>query len=78
MPVTNGDYVVRLHFAEIVWGAPGNGLTGGAGSRVMNVSLENQLRLINFDVAKEVGPAAALVKNIPVTITDGKLNIDME
>ncbi len=76
MPLTNGDYVVRLHFAEIVWGAPGNGLNGGAGSRVMNVSIENQLKLINFDVAKEVGAATALVKNIPVTVTDGKLNID--
>jgi hypothetical protein len=76
MPVVNGDYVVRLHFAEIVWGAPGNGLNGGAGSRVMSVSLENQLRLINFDVVQEVGAATALVKNIPVTVTDGKLNIN--
>ncbi|WP_018611218.1 DUF7594 domain-containing protein [Segetibacter koreensis] len=75
-PVTNGDYVVRLHFAEIYWGAPGTGLTGGTGSRVMNVSVENQLRLVNFDVTQEVGGAAALVKNLPVTVTDGKLNID--
>ncbi|MDQ3551044.1 MAG: malectin domain-containing carbohydrate-binding protein, partial [Bacteroidota bacterium] len=35
MPISNGNYVVRLHFAEIYWGAPGAGLTGGAGSRVM-------------------------------------------
>lgn len=76
LPVANGDYVVRVHFAELYWGAPGSGLNGGAGSRVMNVSLENQLRLINFDVAQEVGGAAALVKSIPVTVADGKLNID--
>jgi len=76
LPVANGDYVVRLHFAELYWGAPGSGINGGAGSRVMDVSLENQLRLINFDVTQEVGGAAALVKNIPVTVTDGKLNID--
>lgn len=77
IPVTNGDYVVRLHFAEIYWNAPGSGLNGGAGSRVMNVSLEDQLRLINFDVTQEAGAgAAALVKNIPVTVTDGKLNIN--
>jgi hypothetical protein len=31
-----------------------------------------QLRLINFDVAKEVGAATALFKNIPITVTDGK------
>ena len=49
---------------------------GGAGSRVMNVSLENQLQLVNFDVSQEVGGATALIKNIPVTVTDGKLNID--
>ncbi len=42
----------------------------------MNVSIEGKLRLVNFDVANEVGPATALVKNIPVTVTDGKLNID--
>ena len=76
LPVANGDYVVRLHFAELYWGAPGSGLTGGAGSRVMDVSLENQLRLINFDVTQEVGGATALVKNLPVTVTDGKLNIN--
>lgn len=75
-PVANGDYVVRLHFAEIYWGAPGTGINGGAGSRVMNVSMEGQLQLINFDVTQEVGGATALVKNIPVTVTDGKLNID--
>lgn len=75
-PVENGDYAVRLHFAEIYWGAPGSGINGGAGSRAMNVSLENQLRLINFDVTHEVGGATALVKNLPVTVADGKLNID--
>ena len=75
-PVANGAYVVRLHFAEIYWGAPGGGYSGGAGSRVMSVSLENQLRLTNLDVSREVGGATALVKNIPVTVTDGKLNIN--
>jgi hypothetical protein len=43
---------------------------------VMSVSLENQLKLINLDVAQEVGSAAAVIKNIPVTVTDGKLNIN--
>jgi hypothetical protein len=76
MPIANGSYVVRLHFAEIYWGNPGTGLNGGAGSRVMSVSLENQLRLINFDVAGEVGAASAIIKNIPVTVSDGQLNID--
>lgn len=44
---------------------------------MMNISLENQVRLANFDVTQEAGGGAtALVKNIPVTVTDGKLNID--
>ena len=75
-PVANGNYVVRLHFAELYWGAVGTGIDGGAGSRVMNVSLEGQLQLVNFDVTQEVGGATALIKNIPATVTDGKLNID--
>jgi hypothetical protein len=76
IPVPNGDYQVRLHFAEIYWGNPGSGLSGGAGSRVMSVKFEDQLRLINFDVSQDVGKAAAIIKNFPVTVTDGKLNID--
>lgn len=75
-PVTNGNYVVRLHFAELYWGAPGSGLTGGAGSRVMSVALENQQMLVNFDPTQEVGGATAVIKNLPVTVTDGKLNIN--
>ena len=76
IPVANGNYVVRLHFAEIYWGTSGAGSSGGAGSRVMNVSLENELKLINLDVAQEVGSAAAVIKNIPVSVSDGKLNIN--
>lgn len=41
----------------------------------MSVSLENQIPLVNLDVTEEVGGATALVKNLPVTVTDGKLNI---
>ena len=76
IPVANGNYVVRLHFAEIYWGTAGSGLSGGAGSRVMNVSLENDMKLINLDIAQEVGSASAVIKNIPVSVSDGKLNIN--
>lgn len=75
LPLINGTYWVRLHFAEIYWGTPGPGLNGGAGSRVMDVQLENNLNLINLDVAKTVGSASAIVKVIPVTVEDGKLDI---
>jgi hypothetical protein len=76
IPLPNGNYVVRLHFAEIFWGAPGSGLNGGPGSRVMGVTIENVPKLINFDVASEVGTATAIIKNIPVTVSDGNLNIN--
>ena len=75
LPLPNGRYWVRLHFAETYWGTPAAGLQGGAGSRVMSVELENRLGLVNLDVAQEAGIAAALVKNIPVTVADGKLSL---
>ena len=77
IPLPNGDYTVRLHFAEIVWGAPGSGFSkGAAGSRVMSVELENQMRLINFDAGQTVGAATAIIKNLPVTVNDGNLDIN--
>lgn len=75
-PVANGSYIVRLHFAEIYWGVTGGSLNGGAGLRVMSVAMEGQLRLVNFDPTLEVGAATAIVKNFPVTVTDGKLSIN--
>lgn len=76
IPLPNGEYVVRLHFAEIYWGAPGAGVSKTTGARVMSVNLENQLRVVNFDPVQEVGTMAALIKNLPVTVADGKLNIN--
>ena len=75
-PVANGNYVVRLHFAEIYWGVPGGNLNGGIGLREMSVAMEGQLRLVNFDPTQEVGAATAVIKNFPVTVTDGELNIN--
>jgi hypothetical protein len=77
LPIANGNYVVRLHFAEIYWGVAGGSLNSGPGLRVMSVALEGQLRLINFDPTQEAGETAtAVIKNIPVTVADGKLNIN--
>lgn len=76
IPVPNGTYHLRLHFAEIYWGLPGNGFNGGAGSRVMGVNIEGTDMLLNLDVVSEVGVAAALVKQVTVTVTDGRLNLN--
>jgi hypothetical protein len=85
IPVANGNYVVRLHFAEIYWGVPngGTGTSGsggdwlkGAGQRVFSVAMEGKSRLMNFDIFQEVGGASAVIRNFPVSVTDGKLNIN--
>ena len=68
--VPNGTYSVRLHFAE-TW-------NGGqaVGSRIFDVSIENQLVLDNLDIFAEAGGYAALVKTFQTTVTDGQLNIN--
>ena len=70
--VPNGNYEVRLHFAEVWSGAYATGI------RVFDVSLESLLSLDNLDIFSEVGANAALVKSIPVSVTDGQLNIDFQ
>jgi hypothetical protein len=73
IPIANGTYTVRLLFAETWYGV---GATGGAGSRVFNVSIENATVLTNFDIyAAAGGPLRAVVKTFSVTVSDGVLNL---
>ncbi len=75
IPLENGVYDVRLHFAEIWWGVQ---KPGGIGSRVFHVDVENgQYVLNNFDIIAEAGsPATALIKFFDdVSVTDGALTI---
>jgi hypothetical protein len=59
-----GAYIVRLHFAELYWGADGHG--GGAGSRTFNVAVNGNAALTNYDVYATAGGAdRALVTDIP-------------
>jgi len=75
-PVSNGDYTVNLHFAEIYFGLAGGGSDGGVGSRVFNVNIEGGgEELTNYDIFADVGPGAAVIKSFPVTVSDGELNI---
>ena len=76
VPVSNGKYTVRLHFAEIYHGAPGGG-PGGAGKRIFDVSLENSLVLDNYDIFAEVGAVTATVKEYQATVTDGQLDLSL-
>lgn len=75
IPLTNGSYDVKLHFAEIYHGVKN---TNGVGARVFNVNVENgQGSLLNYDIIKSAGgPATAVVETInEVKISDGFLSI---
>ncbi|WP_031428998.1 malectin domain-containing carbohydrate-binding protein [Flavimarina sp. Hel_I_48] len=74
--VPNGIYEVRLHFAEIFWGATG-GASGGNGKRNFSVALEEQWLLSNFDIIKEVGSMTAVIKKYSVAVHDGVLDLDL-
>ncbi|TCJ13498.1 T9SS type A sorting domain-containing protein, partial [Flaviaesturariibacter flavus] len=66
-PVSNGQYKVVLHFAEIYWTA--------ANSRVFDVTIEGVRVLDNYDIFAKVGAFAATTETFTVNVTDGVLNI---
>ncbi len=68
--VANGDYTVNLHFAETWSGAFGDNL------RVFDVTAEGQFVLDDLDIYTEVRENRVLIKSFPITVTDGKLNIE--
>ncbi len=68
-PVSNGQYVVILHFAEIFFTTPG--------SRIFDVTLEGAKVLDNFDIVKKAGAFSATTENFLVTVSDGTLNLSL-
>jgi hypothetical protein len=75
VPLENGDYSVDLHFAEIYWGATGGG-PGAIGSRVFDVSIEDDLVLDDYDIFADVGAETIVIKSYEVNVNDGLLEID--
>ena len=67
LPVPNGTYTVKLHFAELYWSAPGQ--------RVFNVTAENTTVLQAYDIVRKVGPLTATTESFSVTVTDGVLSL---
>lgn len=67
--VPNGNYQIKLHFAEIWSGAY------SVGARVFDVQIEGATVFDNLDVFAEAGASAALVKTTTTAVTDGQLNI---
>ncbi|WP_411699585.1 malectin domain-containing carbohydrate-binding protein [Conyzicola sp.] len=76
IPVPNGAYTVRLHFAEIYHGATGGG-AGGNGKRVFSVNLEGgATEIAGLDLNARVAPMTAVVIENTVTVVGGNLDID--
>jgi hypothetical protein len=76
LPACDGPHVLRLHFAETYWGAPG-GAPGGVGKRVFDVRAEGQLLLDDLDLTAAAGVATALVSSTVLEITGPLLELDL-
>lgn len=71
IPIPNGSYNVKLHFAEIYWDMPGK--------RVFNVNVENGQGLLNnFDIYALAGKNIALTREFVINPTDGNITISLE
>ncbi|MGB3152306.1 MAG: malectin domain-containing carbohydrate-binding protein, partial [Maribacter sp.] len=75
IPVSNGKYVINLHFAEIWFGATSGGAYG-TGKRVFDALLEGNQILDSYDINAEVGAMTAVIKTYEVNVTDGLLNLE--
>ncbi len=70
MPLPNGAYTLRLHFANTFGG------TATPGTRVFDVVAEGVVVLPAFDiVAAAGGTLRATARDVPVTVTDGALSV---
>ncbi|MBC7883172.1 MAG: malectin [Anaerolineae bacterium] len=70
VPVANGSYTLNLYFAEIFYTS--------TGKRVFNVAAQGKTVLSNFDIVAAAGGAnRAVVKSIPVTVTNGVLSVNL-
>jgi len=77
VPVSNGNYQVVLHFAEIFFGATGaRPLEGQAGKRIFSVNIEGNRKIQDLDIIALAGSMAALIRSFDVNVTDGMLNIE--
>jgi chitodextrinase len=70
IPVANGTYTVVLNLDEI------NPSSVGSGGRILNVSIEGNAVLTNYNM-DAVGAYTANDQSFTVTVTNGDLNIDM-
>jgi predicted peptidase len=71
IPMANGSYTVRLHFAEPSFVS--------VGQRVFNVNVEGgQGTLTNYDIVSLTGiRQVARTQDFPITLSDGSINISL-
>jgi hypothetical protein len=76
---TPGKVDVRLHFAELHWGAPGKP-AGGVGKRIFDIGIEGVNVLDNFDITAASGGAlrSVVVPIEGIQVNDGVLNIQFK
>lgn len=74
----DGPYTVKLHLAEIYFGAEGGDTGGGVGDRVFSVDIEDgQDGLSGYDIFAEVGTQTAVVETFSgISVSDGALTLD--
>ncbi len=77
IPLTNGEYSITLHFAEIYWGATGGGPLGTA-QRIFDVVIEGNTVLDDFDINAVAGPQTAITRTFNINVVDGVLNMDFD
>ena len=83
IPITNGKYIVQLHFAEIWFGATRDkdkkgtkGGKDGPNQRIFSVKMEGEEIISDYDINAEVGTKTAVIRKFPVKINDGVLNLN--
>ena len=69
IPVTEGEYTLKLHFAELY--------VTQLGERIFHIDIAGQRVLSDFDIVAEAGAAyRPIVKTFTVNATGGHLGID--
>lgn len=70
------NYTLRLHFNELYWGTAGQ--SGGVGSRVFDVTVNDLPALTNFDIYSTAGGAnKAVAEELPVS-ADSNGNVTVQ
>ncbi|XP_024987464.1 probable LRR receptor-like serine/threonine-protein kinase At1g07650 [Cynara cardunculus var. scolymus] len=72
----NGNYTVRLHFAEIIFSQ--DNTFNSLGKRVFDVYVQGELKLKDFDIAKEAGGTGRpVIKTFIVNVTSKTVKIQL-